>query len=75
MAKPGRILYKCRRCGKIDGSTHSPNAIISVIYAMDDRPQPFMGILIGSKSVHACASGQIGVSDLIGADEDEEAAE
>jgi hypothetical protein len=69
MNQPGTLLYKCRRCGDIDRSLHSPNITMSVIIAMarikDPTREP-----VKEWITHICPDGSLGVCDLIGAELD-----
>lgn len=68
--KPGTLLYKCRLCGRIDISTHTPDISSSIIAIMLKTKHPFTGIPVDEWSTHHCSDGSTGVSDLIGGCED-----
>jgi hypothetical protein len=68
-----RVVYKCRRCGALDKSSAGSHEIVQ---------QNIMGAVFGIKipmqvglpsqllSTHSCPDGSIGVSDLIGGEEE-----
>jgi len=77
----GWLVYKCRKCGKLDRSAHVPDvrrALVSI--GVDGRTPREWGNWSGLTGMHYCTeavgsikSGQgamIGVSDLISAEED-----
>jgi len=68
ITKPGLLQYKCRRCGKIDKSTHVPNVLQVLISVMNDYelPKEWFGIPVTKTDIHHCEDGGAGVSDLIG---------
>ena len=70
----GTLLYKCRHCGEIDGTTHTPQAMATIIWLLRDTPLPqeWGGMPVNKTDLHYCNDGQIGVCDLIGAKLDEE---
>jgi hypothetical protein len=70
--RSGVLLYKCRRCGKINKDTHTPDGIITIAYVMNDIPLPKeWGVQIcGKTGMCNCGNENIGVSDLIGFERD-----
>ncbi len=68
MNNPGKIVYKCRRCGCLENSTHVPNVDKAVILIAKgiEMPKEWGPLSPGMTSIHACKDGNIGVSDLIG---------
>jgi len=72
--KGGSLIYKCRRCGKEHAAYHVPNAVVALIDLVSGRalPQSWGGPGVKPTNIHACSDGRLGVTDLIGADEDAE---
>lgn len=68
MNNPGIIIYKCRRCGDLEKSTHVPNVDKAVILTVNGigTPKDWGPLSPKMISVHSCKDGNIGVSDLIG---------
>lgn len=72
MNSPGTIIYKCRRCGDLEKSTHVPNidkAVILMIKGIE-MPKDWGPLSPKMISIHSCADGNIGVCDLIGGERD-----
>jgi hypothetical protein len=68
-AKPGRIVYQCRRCGKFEkalGTSNMFETMCETVYGVanykKDPLHPRM------TDLHVCEPGIIGVMDLIGAE-------
>ena len=67
----GMIVYRCRRCGELDRSLSSPDITQTVISVIRDTPDPnASGIRASLLSIHTCADGAIGVTDIAGAEID-----
>jgi len=62
----GDFLYKCRRCGEIDDSTHSPCLVTDLIFLTLDNTTHSKGIPVHMLGIHNCKDGHVGISDLIG---------
>jgi hypothetical protein len=67
----GKLVYKCRRCGAEDRSTHVPNIISALFNIMYSGKTPIDWGHPQSKmtDVHQCVLGTYGVSDLIGGEQ------
>jgi len=70
----GLLEYKCRRCGEINSSLHTPNVIHTLICVSSgyDLPKEWFGIPVSKHDIHHCKDGGLGVSDLIGGKIDDE---
>ena len=64
----GNILYKCRRCGETFKDTHSPNILLSLIFSIQNVNTA--EFYVPMFNLHNCSDGELGVSDLIGAEHD-----
>lgn len=69
--KPGVLIYKCRLCGELDKSMHSPHVEqtfkeIQVTGHNQDKDT----FVITDHRNHYCGIGRQGVADLIGYEED-----
>lgn len=71
------VVYKCRRCGEPDKTSHigaATTVLQSVIYAAIGME---MQLPIGTQpqmlSTHSCADGGIGISDLVGGEREDDA--
>ena len=71
MNNGGSLKYKCRRCGEIGGSVHVPNYLLALssINTNGRTPREW-GMQMGITDIHACGDGNLGISDLIGAELD-----
>lgn len=72
MSKGGVLVYRCRKCGKLDKSTHAPDVNMAVILIAQGAKLPsewggFQPKMIG---IHACKDNEAGITDLIGGEED-----
>jgi hypothetical protein len=69
MPGPGGLLvYRCRRCGRLDRSIHVPDLIKALVclsseFSLPDDWGPMKPNLTG---LHHCPGGWLGVTDLIG---------
>ncbi len=68
----GDLIYRCRRCGKLDRNTRVSDAWKTV--SMAAHPEVFVQGFskeppTSLTSLHRCEHGEIGVCDLIGANE------
>lgn len=66
----GLLVYKCRRCGELNKSMHSPEVDTTVIAALAGISCPPNSFVIEPTSTHTCKDGSIGVTDLIGGEFD-----
>lgn len=69
MNKPGVLLYKCRRCGKVSKNIHAPDGLPVLLHILHDIPLPKRwgdGIPISKESICLYDDGSYGVSDCIG---------
>lgn len=71
MAKPGMLIYKCRRCGQTEESTHVPDteAALVCLVVNGTTPQKW-GPAAAVLDLHVCGPGVRGVLDIIGARDD-----
>jgi len=71
MTEGGSLLYKCRKCGAINKNTHVPCCLIALskINVNGITPREW-GMQMGITDIHACGDGNLGISDLIGAELD-----
>ena len=62
------LLYQCRLCGKVDGSTHAPSGWIIILHFWLNNPLPeeWLGMRPGLVTPHYCEGGRIGLSDFVG---------
>lgn len=65
----GNLVYKCRRCGELDRPLFAPDIFYAVSDAMYGT-QMTEGIRPTLLTVHQCADGHIGITDLIGGEYD-----
>jgi len=75
MNKPGVLLYKCRRCGKVSDGAHTPNGLTTLMHILWDIPLPKQwgnGIPISKEDICICDDGSYGASDCIGFSVDSE---
>lgn len=68
----GALVYLCRRCKKEDRSLHVPDAMSAAIclangYAL---PKEWGGPTPRLTDVHNCKDGHLGITDLIGVEND-----
>ena len=64
---PGILIYRCRMCGRLDNSTHAPDLLTVLISIMSgEKGKPFDGVPVDTWSIHTCADGAMGFSDLVG---------
>ncbi len=67
----GRIVYRCRRCWQFDRSLSSPDITQTLLSVLDGTRDPnASGIRASLRSIHICADGAIGVTDVVGAELD-----
>lgn len=66
MSQPGRIVYRCRRCGGLDRMVHTPDLFASVLALAANSRDPSAGFPCKATSTHACTDGGFGISDAIG---------
>lgn len=73
-ARGGPLVYKCRMCGGLDESLHAPDVMAALVFigVRGETPREW-GIVAGRTSLHHCADGSLGVSDIIGGRPDPEA--
>lgn len=75
----GWLIYKCRRCGVLDQSTHVPDVYAWMLAAMSGDMKylrDYDNVLdVSMFSFHSCSleadKAVIGISDLIGATKDD----
>lgn len=74
MNNPGVLVYKCRRCGGIDQSTHAPDVDMAVILTVldMDMPKDWGPQKPHMTCIHNCKDGNTGVCDLIGGEKDKD---
>ncbi len=73
MNKGGFLIYKCRKCGELIKNSHVPDVFIALVFAQTGRDSSKLwsgGTRIQMIDNHYCDDGCIGVTDLIGAEED-----
>lgn len=72
MSKGGLLIYKCRKCGELSKIIHVPNVLkaLSYINAGIKMPENWGPIQASIHDIHGCKDGTIGISDLIGGEED-----
>ena len=72
MNKPGILLYKCRRCGKVSKNTHVPGVLVVLMHLLYDTPMPneWYGVPVYKEEICLCDDKNIGVADIIGAEHD-----
>ena len=65
-----RLIYKCRRCGKLCNSCSVPDGIMALVKIVNGLPTPkeWGAQAPGLVNIHNCDDGELGVSDLIGAE-------
>jgi hypothetical protein len=71
-----RFLYKCRRCGQIEGliCVHLEDVAHEILLAIIDNDHSLIRgqtRLVDLYDVHLCDDGSMGLSDLIGAVRDD----
>ena len=68
MNKGGFLLYKCRKCGKVSKNIHCPrvSSYLIEIYVFGKSLDGDCKMI----SIHTCSKKVIGISDLIGCQED-----
>ena len=68
----GRLVYKCRMCGKLKKSTSVPDGSIALISILHDTPIPksWGANILGKTELCNCDGRNIGVADLIGFEKD-----
>lgn len=68
----GRLVYKCRRCNKLNMDIHVPNGGIALICIMNEYPLPkdWGNMRVKKYDICLCDNKNLGVSDLIGFEED-----
>ena len=72
MSKDGFLVYKCRRCGELVRNTHTPDVDMAVILVVtgSEIPKDWGGVTPKTIGLHTCKDSNIGVTDLIGGEED-----
>lgn len=72
MNGPGNLVYKCRRCGQISENAHVPLILeaVSSILITGTTPKSWGPMTESLLGMHSCEDGNIGVSNLIGAEKD-----
>lgn len=62
MNKPGTIIYKCRRCGDLEKSTHVPNVDRAVTLMVNgiEMPKDWGPLHPKMTSIHSCKMGTLG---------------
>lgn len=66
----GRLVYKCRKCNGLDKSRSIPN-IKEALVCLTLAQSVDCGVTsIELLKVHFCEDGELGISDLIGAERD-----
>lgn len=68
----GNILYKCRRCGEIIDSMHSPRLMEDIVAFIITGNQISPGNPIGDPITHHCKDDNLGIADMIGGQFDED---
>jgi len=68
MTDGGKLEYKCRRCGQITDSIHTPSVLHTLVSVMNGYtlPKEWFGVPVYKTDIHHCSDGGLGVSDLIG---------
>lgn len=67
----GLLIYKCRRCGKLNKNTHVPDGLMALsCLIISNRVPKGWGSAASVLDMCSCEDGNIGVSDLIGFEED-----
>lgn len=64
--KSGFLIYKCRKCNELTKNVHVPNGLMQVCDAVSNADS------LKLLNVHSCKNGNLGISDLIGFEEDNE---
>ncbi len=64
MSRPGLMVYKCRRCGGLDMSSHVPDIMFGVISATTGTSMAWGSVSL--LTTHSCPDGGFGVADLTG---------
>ena len=72
----GVIEYKCRRCGEVESSLHSPDVVETLAFLVSTGkcklPPHRTGAVAGMHGTHSCTDFGMGVTDLIGGKMDDE---
>jgi hypothetical protein len=70
----GFLVYKCRKCGRLNKDTHVPNGTIalSCIVCDFDFPKDWGALKPGMTGVCNCSNGDLGITDLIGFEPEKE---
>lgn len=71
MSKTGKLLYKCRKCGKIDDSLttcfeYAEECLCKMIATGMADVKTNNGYSISAVNWHKCKDGGIGITDIIG---------
>lgn len=72
LMRGGSLLYRCRRCGKVNDSLHCPSVITALAMIMVDGRTREPGIVAAMHSLCCCEDGAVGIADLIGCAPDAE---
>lgn len=72
MNKGGFLIYKCRRCGKLNKNIHVPDGLIAISHLLVNGNLHGLwgGAIASLKDICSCNDGNIGVTDLIGCEFD-----
>lgn len=69
--KGGVLEYKCRRCGEVVQQSHVPDVNIAMACLIINEVTPReWGMQAKMTDIHDCKDGNLGISDLIGAEFD-----
>jgi hypothetical protein len=67
MKEGGRLLYRCRACGKVYDDWGIPDVSVAMIGILFDGHTPKRwGVTRGLIDVHACNEANMGIADLLG---------
>lgn len=72
MIEKGRLVYKCRRCGKLNKNTQVPDGLYALNSILNKIPLPeeWGGFILTETDICSCDDGNLGISDLIGFEKD-----
>jgi hypothetical protein len=68
----GFIEFKCKRCGQIEKNLWTPDIELTLCHIMYGTPLPpqWIGTPVSRFSLHCCPDGGIGVSEVLGGNEE-----
>lgn len=64
----GILVYKCRRCNKLQKNTHVPKGMLALTSILHDGETPNeWGVMTARNTdIHFCEDNNLGICDLIG---------